>query len=366
MSLFIALLLLTFLIQAVFYCLIFTKLSFYKQPKPSENLAFEPVSVIICAKDEQENLTKYLESILTQDYPDFEVIVVDDNSSDNTWELLKNIETKYRQLRIIKSSTNFNHLQGKKQALASGMEAAKHKVVLLTDADCSPSSNNWLKEMYLVKGDRKMVLGYAPFYSRNNLLSAIVRYENLITAQQYLSFALIKHPYMGVGRNLMYDKSLFSAELINRGLASGDDDLLVNAKATSSNTGICIDKDAFMFSHHPVTIGNWIRQKRRHYSTGVKYKLQHKILLATFLGSKCLMYLFLLIGLITLSNIIVVCAVYFTYLVLLYLVSGSLCNKLKNKDLKPYIPLLDISYIASILIGLSSTIIPTKSRWKKV
>jgi len=365
LSLFTALLLFTFLLQASFYCFVFAKLSFHKQPKPKDNVDFKPVSIIICAKNEANNLSEYLEDVLNQAFSNFEVVVVDDHSTDKTWEILKNFQATHTNLQIVKSSPDFEHLQGKKQALATGIAAAKHPLVLLTDADCRPTSQQWLKQMYLSKSESEIVLGYAPFYSQNNWLSAVIRYENLITAQQYLSWALSNYPYMGVGRNLMYDKSIFNTQAINRGVASGDDDLLINAVATSSNTTICINKDAFVLSQHPVTIGNWVRQKRRHYSTGVKYKLQHKILLTTFLGSKCLMYLFLLIGLITLSNIIVVCAVYFTYLVLLYLVSGSLCDKLENKDLKPYLPLLDISYIASVFIGLNATLLPTKAKWKK-
>ncbi len=227
-------------IQLFYYIFIYLRLPIHKPVTEPE--IFEPVSVVICARNEAENIEKYLPVILNQDYPDFEVVVVNDCSLDETEDILKRFKNQYSNLKttFIKEDEKFNH--SKKLALTVGIKAAKNEWLLLTDADCVPENNQWLKTMAKnFKTDSSILLGYGGYFQKPGLLNIIIRYETAIIAIQYFSFALFGIPYMGVGRNLAYRKSLFFA---NKGFASharlvsGDDDLFVNEVATATNITI--------------------------------------------------------------------------------------------------------------------------------
>jgi glycosyltransferase involved in cell wall biosynthesis len=248
------------LIQLFYYLFFFIRLAVYK-PKKKAVSQTHPVSVIICARDEAANLAKNLPGALVQQYSTtHEVIVVDDNSFDDTRYLLEEYRKTYRQLQVVELKQEAKLIPGKKFPLSIGIKTAKHEIVLLTDA---------------------------------GLINKIVRWETFHTALQYLSYALAGQPYMGVGRNLSYKKTIFFRHKgfsAHNNIASGDDDLFINMAATKKNTKINIDKAAFTLSEPPKTWGTWIRQKNRHYSTGKFYKPIHKFLLGLYTFSHMLFY----------------------------------------------------------------------------
>ena len=212
-----------------------------------------PVSVIISARNEANNLTENLPLILEQNYPDFEVIVVNDCSLDDSENVLKEFQLKYPHLKMVTVTEHDRFKTGKKFALTMGIKAAKNEHLLFTDADCQPASADWISRMMAsnFSGSTEIVLGYSPYYRTSGFLNSFIRFETLKTAINYLSAALAGNAYMGIGRNLAYTKTLFFK---NKGFAShmhvlsGDDDLFVNQNATADNTAIEIHPDAFTFS----------------------------------------------------------------------------------------------------------------------
>jgi glycosyltransferase involved in cell wall biosynthesis len=177
---------LAFLIQMVYFWTIFRKLAFCKQKEEDES--GEAVSVVICARNEYENLTKHLPLILEQEYPVFEVVVVNDNSQDDSLELLEEMSRADSRLKIVNLSQELNFFRGKKFPLSLGIKSAANDIILLTDADCRPSSRQWIRNMASrFKGDTEIVLGYGAYEPRGNLLNMFIRYETLWVAIQYLS-----------------------------------------------------------------------------------------------------------------------------------------------------------------------------------
>jgi len=192
-----------------------------------------PVSVIICARNEEENLRAFMPSVLTQDYPDYEVIVVNDCSEDNTFEVLGELIPRYPHLRVstVQKDPKFTH--NKKFAQFIGIKAAANEYLLFTDADCQPVSPGWITGMVSHFSEKTdFVLGYGGFFRGKGLLNQYIRYDTMTIAMQYLGMAIRGLPYMGVGRNLAYKRSVFFK---NKGFSShnyvisGDDDLFVNA-----------------------------------------------------------------------------------------------------------------------------------------
>lgn len=273
----------------------------HSHPTPKSlipNPPIPPVSLIICARNEALNLRRHLPLVLEQQYAgEWEIIIVDDASKDDTAAVLRDFQRQYPRLRVLHIATKTG--AGKKHALSQGIAAARYESLLLSDADCRPASPHWLAHMAATlhqKPETALVLGYGPLIPAPGLLNGWMRYETAITAIQYLSFSQAGMPYMGVGRNLAFKKYLYERAGgfgSHTDLASGDDDLLVNAAATASNTAICLHPEAFVYSEGKKTWRDWARQKRRHLSAGKRYRLLHRVLLAAISLSQTLHFFLL-------------------------------------------------------------------------
>lgn len=285
--------------QLCYYFFFFIRLAFFKKEKNVSAETLIPISIIICAHNEEANLAKNLPSILAQAYEhngknNFEVLVVNDNSSDDSIYALRDMQKDYPQLQLLNLTQESRNMKGKKFPLSMGIKQAKYDYLLLTDADCMPTSDQWLVKMVQpFYNHKEIVIGYAPYQKEKTSLNRKIRYETFYAAFQYLSFGIAKIPYMGVGRNLAYKKSLFND---NKGfsrhynLLSGDDDLFINAVANKKNTAIILADDTHVFSDAKRTSDAWNFQKKRHLTTGRYYKIKHKILLGLLAFSHLFFY----------------------------------------------------------------------------
>ena len=271
-----------------------------KQQKLQSNLvnkinSTKSVSIVICAKNEAENLQRNLPFFIAQQHPNFEIIIVDDGSKDNTPLVLETFVSNNTTIRVIKINPADKIGYGKKYALQLGIEAAKNELIYLTDTDCKPASEHLLTIMTSAVSDKyKIVLGVSPYYKTNGILNGLIEYETTQTALQYLGFALLDYPYMSVGRNVLYDAKLLKTLQWSKedyAIASGDDDLAIQQLSNNENTTVCIDKDSFTFSEANKTWRTWIAQKLRHYQTGARYRIKQQFLLGTYLATKLVLYL---------------------------------------------------------------------------
>ena len=283
------------LVQLVYILFVFTKLATYRSAK-NETKTSPSVSVIVCAHNELENLRELLPLLDAQNYLDFEVIIVNDRSTDDTEAWLNAEGQQWKNLRFIHINQQYDHVTPKKYALTTAIWQAKNGVILLTDADCRPVSKQWIGLMAgELTDEKKIVLGFSPYYKQSGFLNRFIRFETFYVAVQYLSLALARKPYMGVGRNLLYDKTLF---VENKGFYShlnvlgGDDDLLMNEMATSTNSTVCLNPDSFMYSQPKTTWAEWFVQKKRHLSVSKHYRFDHKMRLGLLSGSQVLVWLF--------------------------------------------------------------------------
>ena len=274
-------------IQLTFYWVVFARLAFFKPSKSSTAETPPPVSVVIAARNEYYNLNDNLPSILEQEYPDYEVVVVNHASDDDTDLLLKEFKLKYSHLKVVTIQQDLNFFKGKKFPLSIGIREAKNDVLLLTDADCKAFSPHWIKSMATHYDSIKtqVVLAYGPYERKKGLLNLIIRYDTFMVGMQYLSFALMGKPYMGVGRNLSYRKSLFMQHkgfVSHYGISSGDDDLFIREVANKRNTAIELSPESFVYSKPKTSFIEWLKQKKRHLSTSKAYKPAIKFLLGLF------------------------------------------------------------------------------------
>ena len=288
-------------IQAYFCVFVFWRLLNYPSLSNTQSTEVSfPVSVVICAKNEASNLAKNLPFVLAQKYNNtYEVLIINDDSEDESAEILAKMAAKYPHLRVLNTAGLDRKMSGKKHALNFGINEAKYDILLLTDADCEPSSYDWLSYMVQNLNDnsqKQIVLGVSPYFTQKKhaLLNIVIQYETAYTALQYLSFALWGVPYMGVGRNLAYRKTIFRAAngfAAHQNVASGDDDLLIGSAATAQNTSIEIRPAAYCYSQPPSNWFMWFKQKKRHLSAGKHYAQKHQARLGLLVFSHVMLYL---------------------------------------------------------------------------
>lgn len=355
------------LIQTFYHLFFFSRLAFFKSKK-KESRQTHPVSIVICARDEAENLADHLPGVLLQEYPTtHEVIVVNDNSVDESKYILEALQKTYKQLNPIELTQEAKMIPGKKFPLAIGVKSAKHEIILLTDADCLPASEHWISSMQDNYDDKtELVLGYGPYQKQKSLLNKLIRWETYYSALQYLSYALAGIPYMGVGRNLSYKKTLFYRHKgfsAHNNIPGGDDDLLVNIAATKENTKINIDPDSFTLSRPEKTWKQWIRQKKRHYTTAKYYKKKHRILLGLHSFAQFLFYPTLVVTAIFYDIQIagIVFGIKWFFQLPLYYMT---MKKLNEKDLFPLVFIFDIWQFFYYLIFASSLFTKPRNSWK--
>ena len=270
-----------------------------KAEVPSTKEGCPGVSVLVCAHNEAYNLSAYLYALLSQDYPTYEVIVVDDGSEDKTREVIESYMVQDKRLRTTFVPKEARVRSTKKLALTLAAKAAQYDYLLLTDADCTPESTHWISEMMrgFMPSTKEIVLGFGAYFYEKGFVNRLVRYDTLFNGLHYLSAAAHGHPYMGVGRNLAYKKELFfktggfKKMMTNR---AGDDDLFVNHVATRKNTAVVSSRASITWSPSKTTMRDWWQQKRRHLSVSHDYRLGTKIRLALEPMSRGLFYLLVL------------------------------------------------------------------------
>jgi glycosyltransferase involved in cell wall biosynthesis len=350
-----------------FYLLVFSRFSFSKIQKDTPKTL--PVSIIVCAKNELQNLQKNLPKLVNQDYPYFEIVVIDDASIDDSVAFLEQFVKENPIVRLVKVENNEAFWGNKKFALTLGIKAAKNEFLVFTDADCYPSSNKWLQEITSKFTNQKsIVLGYGAYEKKKgSFLNKLIRFETLFTAIQYFSYAKIGKPYMGVGRNLAYKKQTFfeaNGFVNHMKIRSGDDDLFVNEIGNKQNIAVCITPESFTISSPKKTYKSWVKQKRRHVSTAKYYKTSDKVKLALFFIVQFLFFTLSIILLSFLHQWIVVTSVLFVRYVYNYFVIGYAAKKLQEKDLIIWYPILEVFLIFIHLRIFFTNLFSKPVHWK--
>ncbi|MFZ4671062.1 MAG: glycosyltransferase [Flavobacterium sp.] len=354
-------------IQFLYYIVIFGKFSFAKPQIATPKRI--PISIIVCAKNEEENVKKFIPLLLEQNYPEFEIILIDDASSDETLEIFEEFEKQNSNVKLVKVENNEAFWGNKKFALTLGIKAAKHEYLLFTDADCFPTSKDWIKNMSSQFTAKKtIVLGYGAYEKiGNSFLNKLIRFETLITATQYFSWAKIGKPYMGVGRNMAYKREEFfkvRGFMDHMKIRSGDDDLFINQAANKDNTTICYLPDSFTYSTPKTTFKEWFAQKRRHVSTAKHYKNFDRNQLSIFYLTQLLFLLLPIVLLFFQFQWIAVLSIIIFRYIFAWIAVGFAAGKLKEKDVMYWFPIIEIFLTFTHLNVFISNAFSKPVHWK--
>ena len=359
---------LTALVQVFYYLFYYLSPGLFKAPDTSTPKG--PVSVIICARNEEVNLRNFLPKVLEQEYSGFEVIVVNDCSDDDSYNVLGEYLLKYPNLHVSNITKDPKFTHNKKFAQFIGIKAAQNEILLFTDADCCPESQKWIETMVSHFDDKTdFVLGYGGYFASRGLLNKYIRYDSMVIAMQYLGMAIRGNPYMGVGRNLAYRRSVFFDK---KGfgnyshLASGDDDLFVNANALKTNTSLEFRKESHTRSVPASGIGQFLKQKKRHLTTARHYKFRDKIILTGEPASRILFFISFIILLSKLFYWPVVLMIFAIRLLVQVIVLYMAGEKFNEKGILFWSLIFDIisPFINSFIYISSRWQDPGKYQWK--
>lgn len=283
------------LIQLCYHWGMFSRVAFFKKKgRPKLNEELEPVSVVICARNEYDYLAELVPVLLSQDYPDYEIVIVNDCSDDETEEYLKEFTRHETIVKPVQLKQHLNFFNGKKFPLSMGIKSAKNDIIVLTDCNCMPTNDQWLRSIVnQYKNNTEIVIGYSPYVQKKSFLNRIIRFDALQQGLLYLSAAMSGHPFMGIGKNLSYRKELFfrSKGFISHYTTSvGDDDLFINQTATKKNTEVLIDAENAIYTTPTNSFKFWMHQKSSRYSTVSKYNPKTRAMLSLFYASQFLFY----------------------------------------------------------------------------
>ncbi|MEM6685452.1 MAG: glycosyltransferase [Bacteroidota bacterium] len=337
----------------VFYFLCFGLFAFGKTQR--HKLQSLPVSVIVCSKNEAENLKILIPQLLQQSYQNFEIVLINDASSDATREVIEEFQAKNKNIKVVNVENNEAFWGNKKYALTLGIKAATNDYLVFTDADCVPASRSWLAEMTQhFSSTKTIIIGYGGYArKKNSFLNLLIRFETLMAAVQAFSYTKLGIPYTAVGRNLAYHRGEFykvNGFVNHIKIRSGDDDLFIKDAATGKNTTICYSKNSVTISQPKTTFGSWFRQKRRHVSTSSHYKFIHKFLLGTFYSSQVLFWA-LSIFLLCTNLWMVALGILGIRVLIQYAVIGFSAKKLNEYDTLYLLPILEI-FLVVIHFGI--------------
>lgn len=325
------------------------------------------VSVIVCARNEGANLKAYMQSLLTQDYPCFEVIVVNDGSEDDTQAVIDEYAALDKRVHTTFVPKGARMRSTKKLGLTLAAKAAQYDYLLLTDADCRPESTKWISSMMSGFGEGKeVVLGYGAYFRENSLLNSVIQYETLFNGLHYMGAAASGKPYMGVGRNLAYRKDSFFAhggfsDLMNE--SAGDDDLFVNKVATKQNTSVIYGYDSVTWSVPKTTWKGWWQQKRRHLSVSNGYKESSKQHLLREPLTRGLFYVLFIVMMVCCNPLVM--SVAYCLFVLRLLLQVSMLNAAANHFHQPNIgiELLWYDMLLPVVTGVMLMLPKRKDIW---
>lgn len=355
------------LLQVSYYLVLLGKFAFAKAQ--TANPKRIPVSVIVCAKNEAEKVKEFVPLLAAQDYPDFEIVLIDDASSDETLDIFEEFEKQYANIKLVKVANNEAFWGNKKYALTLGIKAASKEYLLFTDADCHPASKDWITHMsaqFTLK--KTIVLGYGAYEKvKGSFLNKIIRFDNMLTAANYFSWAKAGRPYTGEARNLAYKREEFfkvNGYVDHMSIRSGEDSLFINQVANSKNTTICFTPESFTYSEPRNSFGAWRMQKRREAFTASYFRPFDKFHIRAF---NCLQLVFPVLAIVLFAlqfNWMFLVPVVVVRYILTWLVIGYCAAKLKEKDVAWWYPVIEIILIFTMVNVFLVNIFSKPVRWK--
>lgn len=353
-------------IQLLFHVLIFIRIWFYKE---SDHINYKPVSVIVSSKNQLNDLRSNLIYFLDQDYPKFEVIVINDASSDGTQDYLEELEKKYDHLKVVTNTIQENERfnKGKKFGITLAIKSAIHDTLLFSDGDSYPSSNQWIKKMQSSFSSKKqIVLAYSKLEKRKGLLNRLLRYESLYEGLLSFSFTLSGFPLLAQRRNLGYNRALFfsiNGFFSHLNLSRGEAELFVDEASNSTNSSVCLSSEAMTLSCKQKNFAEWLSHKRSYFHLAKQLRFSSLFILGVNFFSQFSFWLLFPVLLIYRIDTQFVLMAFTLRFCLQYIVYWKMCKFTNEYGLLWFLPFYEICLMLIHFILSLSTFIKKVHDW---
>ncbi|PQB07415.1 glycosyl transferase family 2 [Polaribacter filamentus] len=352
-------------LQIIYLVTFFSFLS--KSKYGRKNKTEIPISVIIFSKDQGENLLKLLPSILDQEHSMFEIVLINNASSDETNDIIESFSEKHTCIKVVEVENNEAFWASKKYALTLGIKASKYDHLLFTNANCKPVSKNWISEMSRNFTSKKtIVLGYKKYRKENSFINLFVRFENSLTAIKCFGFVQKGSPFMAFEGNLAFNKATFfkvNGFINHMKINAGLEDLFIKDAANKENTTFCLSENSFIETDAPTSFSKWFYDKKEAAYIKKKYKYKHRLLLNLFAFTKTLFYVFAIILFFTYPYKIIL-SIVLLYFIVNYILIGYSAKKLKEPQIIFFLPFLEIGLILFQISIFIANLTSKPSHWK--
>ena len=339
------------LLQLIYYYVIYARFSFSRKKK-AVAMQQVPVSVILVIKDAANSLLKFLPRIMSQQYSQFEVVIVNDHSHDLSELLVKEYQSQYDNIKLVNLDSAVSTIRGNKFALSMGIRCASYEHMLFTDVECAPTSSHWLEKMAEnFVAQKQIVLGYSTYDKRKSMFSRLLHFDTLHNAIQYFSLAMCRSTYRGDMKNIGFTKTLFYAQqgfAAHNHISCGEEDIFISRASNNQNTAVEFSPESFMVLHHKVPYSYWKNHKMGLYFTRKMNTFKNRFLLGLYAVINLLFYVGLAIAILTcLTNMIflyIVIGIAALRILSQYLVYGFAAAKLNEKQVIPFLLFYDIIF----------------------
>ncbi|MXN91630.1 glycosyltransferase [Flavobacterium sp. Sd200] len=353
-------------VQLVYYLGIFGKFSFAKpQAITPKRLS---VSVVVCAKNDAEKVKELIPVLATQNYPDFELVLIDNASSDETLDVFEEFEKQYANIRLVKVENNEAFWGNKKYALTLGIKAARKDYLLFTDAHCYPTSPDWILSMTSqFTLNKTIILGYSAYEKTKSFLNKIIRFNAIITATQQFAWAKLGKPFTGDGRNLAYKKDEFfkrNGYINHMSIPTGADALFVNDAATKKNTAVCYAPESFTYSKAQKTFAEFIKEKRRAAFTASFFKPLDRFVVKLFTFFQVAFFVLAIVLLALQYNWMFIVPVIAIRYIAAWITVAQSAARLNEKDAAYWFPVMEIILIFTQLYVYIANLTSKPVHWK--
>lgn len=232
------------------------------------------VSVIVAARNEEDNIGKLLESLVKQTYSNFEIIVANDRSGDKTGEIINSFEEEHKHIKSVTIDQKSDKMTPKKYALTKAIEISKGEIIISTDADCRVP-NTWIGNMVKqFDEDTGVVAGYSQVEA--NEKSFFHNYQKIdflaLMSANAGSFGW-NIPWTGSGQNIAYTRKAFEEIQGFEPVAdqiSGDDFYLVQAISKITKTRYNSNPESFVKTQPMESFNAFLHQRTRWASNSRK------------------------------------------------------------------------------------------------
>mgnify|MGYP001159938217 CR=1 FL=1 len=353
-------------IQLLYHVLIFIRIWFYKE---SEHVNYKPVSVIVSSKNQLDDLRSNLIYFLDQEYPEFEVIVINDASSDGTDDYLEELQKKYDYLKVVTNTIQENDRfnKGRKFGITLAIKSATHDNLLFSDADSYPSSNQWIKKMQAYFSSKnQIILAHSRLEKRKGLLNRLLRYESLYEGLLSFSSALCGFPLLAQPRNLGYNRQLFfsiNGFFSHLNLSRGEAKLFVDEASNSRNTAVCLSAEAMTLSNKQKSYLEWFYHKRSYFHLAKRLRFSSLMILGMNFFSQLSFWMLIPVLLIYQINTQLVLLAFSLRFCMQYIVYWKMCKFTNEYGLLWFLPFYEISLMLIHLILSLSTFIKKVHDW---